>query len=118
MIHNVFGGIQSAVHKKKGRENPRQQDEARIHVLQHFEFLVPARAPVENHGDGQSDKENHAEYDQHEIHIERRINLADVGKCQRPGKKYPSALQESAAKHHLGGRGSEPARGTLIRGSR
>jgi hypothetical protein len=87
-------------------------------VLQHFEFLVLARAPVENHGNGQSDKENHAEHYQHEIHIEWRINLADVGKGQRPGKKYAGALQESAAKHHLGGRGSESARGTLICGSR
>src|SRR5260370_40375440 len=70
---------------------------------------------MEDHGDGQRNKENHPVEHQHQVQIERRINLADVRERERPGEKYRRALKQAPAEHDFSGGGSEAAGGTLIR---
>src|ERR1700693_6055996 len=115
VISHVFFRVQLPVHKKCSSQNPRQWNESRVNALEHFEFPAISRATVEYHGDGQRDKEEAAEEHQHKVQIERRINLADVRKRQRPGEKYRRALQQPPTEHDFSGSGSQSAGGALIR---
>ena len=63
-----------------------------------------SRPAFENHRDGQRDEEKPSEKYQHEVQLERRVNLADVRKRQRPGEKYRRTLEQSPAEHDLRGR--------------
>src|SRR5712691_10868118 len=78
VISHVFLRVQLPVHKQGGSQNPWQWDESRVNALEHFEFPAISRATIEDHGDGQGDKEEPAEAHQHKVQIERRIYLADV----------------------------------------
>src|SRR5438128_2163097 len=40
VIRQICLRIQSTIHKKRGGQNPRQQDETRVDALQPFEFLA------------------------------------------------------------------------------
>src|SRR6266403_952921 len=68
-----------------------------------------SRTTFENHGNSQRAKEKRAKENQHKVQVERRINLANIGKQQRPGKKYPRALEQPPPEHDLGSGRSQAA---------
>src|SRR6202008_257631 len=77
-----------------------------------------AGAAIENHRNTQGNEEQHAEEDQHQVQIQWRIDLREIGKQQRSGQEESGLLDEPFAEHVFGSRRSKSAGGTLIRNAR
>jgi hypothetical protein len=83
----------------------------------HGSGMAIAGAALEDHREKQHAEEDHAEENQHQVDIERRINLADVREGQRAEEKDGGAQHQPAAEHDFGGGRGEATRGALIGGS-
>src|SRR4029077_5340200 len=77
-----------------------------------------AGAPLEHDGNCQSEEEQNAEEDQHEVQVQWRIDLRDVGKKKRAGQKENGLLNAPLAEPELCCGPRETAGGTLIRDAR
>src|SRR5579859_4302755 len=77
VIDDIFLSVEPAVDEQRGGENPRQGNEAVVDALEDFDFLMIARAALQNDGQRERGEEDDAEEDQDEIEVERGINLAD-----------------------------------------
>src|SRR5262249_26477570 len=91
-VFNVFRTVKFSVHKKNNSENPGERDEAVEDSFYGFDFSVAAGEAIQNHGQGQRNKEHDAKKDEHEVQIKGRKDLADIRKAERTGKKNQSLV--------------------------
>src|SRR5437899_3300016 len=95
-----------------------QRHETRVNPFKDFDLLVLAGAPLKHDRNCQSDEEQNTEENQHEVQVQWRINLRDVGKKKRAGQEEDGLLDEPLAEHELRCGRRETAGGTLIRDAR
>jgi hypothetical protein len=117
VIGDIFYVVEAAVDEQRGGENPRKRDESRVDALEDFNFFAIASATLKRDGEEERGEENHAEEDQHQVDVERRVDLADIGERQRAEQEDRGAGHQVAAEHHLRGSGGQATRGALIGGS-
>src|SRR5260370_41263215 len=118
VVSHLLLGVQFSIQEQSCGENPRQRDESDINPFEHHKFLAIPRAAVEDDSQRQREEKYQAEEHQYPVELERRIDLADVGKRQRPGKKYGGAPQPPGTGKDLRGPPRETPGGTLFLRSR
>jgi len=103
VVRDIFLCIEPAVHHERGGENPGQRNESGIDALENFDFLAAASAAIEEYRERERKKKNQPKEHQHEVEVQRRIDLADIGKEQRTTEKNRGLLPQPAAEHYFGG---------------
>src|SRR5208282_2307813 len=114
MIGNALLGIEHAIQQQRQREDERNGQESGEQVLQENNILAHARLAVQENSQSQREEEHQAEEDQHAVQIERRIDLAEIGKEQRTDEEDGHLPEQAAAKDEFRGGGGKAADRALI----
>jgi hypothetical protein len=114
MVLYVRRGIEPAVKKKSYGKNKGDGKQTSEEVPGDLNILTRTSAAIEINDQGQGKKEDHAEENEHGINIERRIDLAQIGKEQRTNEKNGHLAEQAAAKNEFGGGGGKAADRALV----
>jgi hypothetical protein len=97
-VNRLGLGIHFAIQKNRRGQNPGQWNKAGENPFEDFDFLMLAGAAVKHCGDRQSDEKQHSKENQHEVQIERRVDLRNVGKEQGTDEEKCELQDEALTK--------------------
>src|SRR6266849_4245857 len=109
--------VKPSIQAQQHAEKPWKRHKAVVHALECFHFSVAQSPPLDDDGQKESEKENHAHEDQDPVNLERRIPAAGREESQNPEQKKGRAVQKPPPKDQLGSNRGESARFTGVRGA-